>query len=482
LAPHAAAIAAACGPEIAREGADQAARRAVLLAGARAAAQAGDAAAPFTTHAFRWIRDPRVPREERAAAVDALLRDAATQGAPASVALGVAERWIAAPEATAGERLYLFTLLLPLVGRGAEGLLVRFLDIPDTEFLPHVVQALARNDTGRNLLVDVLATAPREARLSVVRSSFVADTASIRPVLVRRLRDPDAEVRREVARVLATKTSGGSPASLADHLDLLEAVAEAVESGASVPWAFSWIRREAPDAEADAVLAAVTRRVAGLDARTADFAEAVDTLAVLDAGAWERLGRQIDEGLLSDVAAVRAGALLAAATAKREAGALVPVARGLLAHDAPLVRGTALRATALLGAGARPLAPDAARMLAETTDDVEAALAARALGATGPDSPVALERLGVAVRSREARGRAAAVQALTTFGEAGVPILVEAARDPVLRRDALVALRSLGSAARGALGVLEALAHDPDPDVATLAREALEAARPPEAR
>ena len=113
-------------------------------------------------------------------------------------------------------------------------------------------------------------------------------------------------------------------------------------------------------------------------------------------------------------------------------------------------------------------------------DDVEALVAAEALGAVGPDAADAVTVLAGLARHDDQHVRAAAIASLGLIGKpaaVAIPVIAEALRDDILvyeqaRRNAVSALGRIGSPAREAIPALVATALDTRID---LRREALAA-------
>lgn len=147
-----------------------------------------------------------------------------------------------------------------------------------------------------------------------------------------------------------------------------------------------------------------------------------------------------------------------------------------LSHPSPIVRSASARALARTGV----VAVSVLRALLADASDPRAAWAAYALGEIGPIAAEALPELRAGMRDGEEpiASCCAIAVALIAADVESVPYLVAVLRSEdsnTPRRSAALALAELGPAAFDAVGTLEALVDDEDPNVAEAAMKAVSA-------
>ena len=147
-----------------------------------------------------------------------------------------------------------------------------------------------------------------------------------------------------------------------------------------------------------------------------------------------------------------------------------------LGHESVIVVSAAAAALARIGAAAVPVLSD----ILLQHDDPRAEWAADALGRIGPAAGAAAEPLLARLHSPRPGLAAWSAIALAkiTGDERTVPMLVkllDRTDRADLREHAALGLKIVGPRASGAAGALNALRHDPDPDVRTAAEAALSA-------
>lgn len=147
-----------------------------------------------------------------------------------------------------------------------------------------------------------------------------------------------------------------------------------------------------------------------------------------------------------------------------------------LGHESPIVRSAAARALARVGSSAIPSLID----ILQLQDDTRCSWAAFALGEMGPAAFTAAPQLRIGMgSSHQVLSSASAIALARIAGDPqAVPYLIQIleSEDPASpRRAAAAALGDIGLAATEAIGALELVLDDDDPEVGAAAREALEA-------